>query len=92
MKTLMIAAVVITLLTASAAFALEPPSSMPPKGTEGPDVRYAEMVPQHGLGWPDVRSSPRCAPPGRPCIRAGVRGVRWTPTGDAIGGPPGRYK
>jgi hypothetical protein len=55
MKTLMIAAVLTTLLTASAAFALEPPPSVPPKGTEGPDVRQTQPVPQNGTEWPDTR-------------------------------------
>lgn len=57
MKTLMTATLFIMLLTAGAAFAAErsEPAGVPPKGIEGPDVRYSQMEARHGLEWPYVR-------------------------------------
>jgi hypothetical protein len=55
MKTLVTAALLTTMLIASTAFALERPPSVPPKGTEGPDVGHSQPVPQNGIEGPDVR-------------------------------------
>ena len=57
MKTLVTAALFGILLTAGAAIAAEraDPASVPPKGIEGPDVRYSQMETRHGLEWPYVR-------------------------------------
>jgi len=45
------------LLTAAMALAAtaSAPSSLPPKGIEGPDVRHARVEGSRGLDWPYVR-------------------------------------
>ena len=57
MKTLVTAALFSILLTAGAAFAADraDPAGVPPKGIEGPDVRYSQLEARHSLAWPYVR-------------------------------------
>jgi len=57
MRTFTAIALLAASLMASPVFAAEqsPPSTVSPRGTEGPDTRYAESVPQHGLEWPAYR-------------------------------------
>ena len=62
MKTLFAASLLATLLSTSMAFAIELPASQPPKGTEGPDVRYAAVQPVKGVEGPDVRHRPEQRP------------------------------
>lgn len=59
MKKLLVASAIVSVLTASAAFAFEWPSSQPIKGTEGPDIRYTDdsrpAPPVKGIEGPDIR-------------------------------------
>ena len=58
MKTLVTASLLTMLLLSSgAAFAGDrgDPSSVPPKGIEGPDVRHSQLEARHSLQWPYVR-------------------------------------
>jgi hypothetical protein len=57
MKTLLTATLLTILLVAATAFAGDRPnpSSVPPKGLEGPDVRHALVHIPRGSTWPDVR-------------------------------------
>jgi hypothetical protein len=57
MKTLVTAALFSILLTAGAAFAADraDPAGVPPKGIEGPDVRYSQLEARRSLAWPYVR-------------------------------------
>jgi len=58
MKTLVTASLLTMLLLSSgAAFAGDrrDPSSMPPKGVEGPDVRHSQLEARHSPQWPYVR-------------------------------------
>ena len=57
MKTLVTASLLTMLLWAGTALAGDrgDPSSVPPKGIEGPDVRHSQMEARHSLEWPYVR-------------------------------------
>ena len=57
MKTLVTASLLTMLLFAGTALAGDrgDPSSVPPKGIEGPDVRHSQMGARHNLEWPYVR-------------------------------------
>ncbi len=57
MKTLMIATLVTMVLMAGAALAAarSDPAGVPPKGTEGPDIRRVQTEARHSLEWPYVR-------------------------------------
>jgi hypothetical protein len=59
MKRLLVASVIVSVFAASTAFAFDMPSSRPIKGTEGPDIRYADdsrpAPPVKGTEGPDIR-------------------------------------
>ena len=57
MKTLVTASLLTMLLWAGTALAGDrgDPSSVPPKGIEGPDVRHSQTEARHSLEWPYVR-------------------------------------
>jgi len=59
MKKLFVASVIASVLAASTAFAFELPSSQPIKGSEGPDIRFADNAPPappvRGTEGPDIR-------------------------------------
>ena len=57
MKTLATASLLTMLLVAATALAGDrgDPSSVPPKGVEGPDVRHSQMEARHDLQWRYVR-------------------------------------
>jgi len=59
MKKLFAGSLIATLLTASAAFAAERPSSPPVRGTEGPDTRVTQSAhsaqPVKGIEGPGTR-------------------------------------
>ncbi len=42
MKKLFVASLIATLLAASTAFAFDPPSTQPVRGTEGPEIRLTD--------------------------------------------------
>jgi len=57
MKTLVTASLLTMLLCAGTALAGDrgDPSSVPPRGIEGPDVRHSQLEARHELQWPYVR-------------------------------------
>jgi hypothetical protein len=57
MNTFTAIALFAALLAASPAFAAEqsPPSTVSPRGTEGPDTRHVPPLPQHDTEWPAQR-------------------------------------
>ena len=57
MKTLATVSLLTMLLIAATAFADDrmDPSSVAPKGIEGPDVRHSQLEARHELQWPYVR-------------------------------------
>jgi hypothetical protein len=57
MKTLVTTTLLTMLLTGGAALAADraDPAGVPPKGIEGPDVRYSQLEARHSPAWPYVR-------------------------------------
>jgi len=57
MKTLVTTTLLTMLLTGGAALATDraDPAGVPPKGIEGPDVRYSQLEARHSPAWPYVR-------------------------------------
>ena len=57
MKTFVTASLLTMLLVAATALAGDrgDPSSVAPKGIEGPDVRHSQLEARHELQWPYVR-------------------------------------
>jgi hypothetical protein len=57
MKTVVTASLFAMLLMAGAAIASDrsDPPAVPSKGTEGPDIRYAQVETHHSLNWSHVR-------------------------------------
>ena len=57
MKSFTVLTLFATLLMAAPVFAAEQsaPSTISPRGTEGPDTRYVPPLPQHDPEWPAHR-------------------------------------
>jgi len=57
MKTLVTTTLLTMLLTGGAALDADraDPAGVPPKGIEGPDVRYSQLEARHSPAWPYVR-------------------------------------